>query len=58
MTGCACGCLTRLPYFDDPDCARHRPPPAGREWPDYNVVTLGLVPHDRERCGACRVVGV
>jgi hypothetical protein len=28
VTGCRCGCLTRLPWFDDPDCARHRPAPA------------------------------
>lgn len=22
---CPCGCLTKPPYFDDPECVRHRP---------------------------------
>lgn len=26
-TGCPCGCLTKLPWFDDPDCIRNRRPP-------------------------------
>jgi hypothetical protein len=24
-SGCPCGCRTRLPWLDDPQCARHRP---------------------------------
>lgn len=27
FTGCPCGCMTKLPYLDDPDCARHREGP-------------------------------
>lgn len=30
-TGCPCGCLTRLPWLDDPDCARRRRARPGRE---------------------------
>lgn len=26
-TGCPCGCMTKLPYIDDPDCVRRRPHP-------------------------------
>jgi hypothetical protein len=58
QTGCPCGCRTRLPYIDDEDCARHRPMPEPREWPSYDVRDLGVVPHDRARCGACQAVGV
>lgn len=36
MTGCPCGCLTKLPYFDDPDCIRHRPQLDEALWPDYD----------------------
>ena len=25
ITGCPCGCRTRLPWLDDPDCVRHQP---------------------------------
>lgn len=25
LTGCPCGCRTRLPWLDDPDCVRHQP---------------------------------
>jgi hypothetical protein len=25
--GCVCGCETRLPWYDDPACIRHRPLP-------------------------------
>jgi hypothetical protein len=27
FTGCPCGCMTKLPYFDDPDCVRNRTGP-------------------------------
>jgi hypothetical protein len=27
FTGCPCGCMTKLPYLDDPGCARHRDGP-------------------------------
>ena len=57
VTGCPCGCMTRLPWIDDPDCARHRPAPGAREWPSYDVTSLGLVPHDRARCPECLAVG-
>lgn len=23
--GCPCGCRTRLPWIDDPECVRHQP---------------------------------
>ena len=26
-SGCPCGCMTKLPWFDDPGCARHRAGP-------------------------------
>lgn len=26
-TGCPCGCTTKLPWIDDPDCVRHLPLP-------------------------------
>lgn len=29
-TGCPCGCMTKLPYFDDPDCIRNRDMPPAR----------------------------
>jgi hypothetical protein len=48
--------MTRLPYLDDPDCVRHLPVPAPREPANYDVITLGLVPHDRDRCPACQAV--
>lgn len=24
LTGCPCGCISKLPYLDDPECARNR----------------------------------
>ncbi len=51
---CPCGCRTRLPWVDDPDCIRHRPLPAVRDWPNYDVRTLGLEPHDRRLCARCQ----
>jgi hypothetical protein len=57
LTGCPCGCMTRLPWLDDPGCIRHRPLPAARAWGGYDVITLGLVPHPRETCGSCQAVG-
>lgn len=55
--GCPCGCRTRLPYADDPDCVRHLPVPKPRDWGGYDVAVLGLVPHDRELCELCQAVG-
>lgn len=56
LTGCPCGCMTKLPWLDDPDCSRHKlvapPRPAG----EYDVLVLGLVPHDRTTCPQCRAV--
>lgn len=26
-------------------------------WPEYDVITLGLVPHDRKRCTSCQAAG-
>jgi hypothetical protein len=49
--------MTRLPYLDDPDCVRYLPVPAPREANDYDVVVLGLVAHDRERCEPCKAAG-
>jgi len=57
-TGCPCGCMTKLPYFDDPDCVRHQPAPEpGAQVPPYDIQTLGLAPHDRSRCTLCRAAG-
>jgi len=36
---CPCGCLTRLPYVDDPECVRHRPLTY-----DYGLYESGGVP--------------
>ena len=58
LSGCPCGCRTRPPWGDDPDCVRHQPLPPVRDWPHYDVITLGLVPHPRENCPACQAVGV
>lgn len=55
MTGCPCGCMTRLPWLDDPDCIRHRPLRI-IEYTGYDVAGLGLVPHDRTACPHCRAV--
>lgn len=57
LSGCPCGCLTKLPYLDDPGCIRHRPLPEARDWPGYDRSTLGLVSHDRATCPACQAVG-
>lgn len=54
LSGCPCGCRTQLPWFDDPDCVRHRPVPRPREQAVYDVEVLGLVPHDRAACAQCR----
>lgn len=24
-TGCPCGCMTKLPWYDDPECILNRP---------------------------------
>lgn len=50
---CPCGCLTKLPYFDDPDCIRHQPAPGPGERASYDVHDLGLAPHDRATCEHC-----
>jgi hypothetical protein len=55
--GCPCGCRTRLPWIDDPDCIRHKPTPPAADWPAYDVRDLGLDPHDRATCGRCQAVG-
>jgi len=55
--GCPCGCRTRLPWLDDPDCIRNRPLPPARDWPAIDVAVLGLAPHRREACDRCRAVG-
>lgn len=34
FTGCPCGCMTKLPWLDDPDCARHQPAGEPADWPD------------------------
>lgn len=52
--GCPCGCLTKLPYFDDPDCIRHQPMPKPGDRPFYDMHDLGLAPHDRATCEHCR----
>jgi hypothetical protein len=52
--GCPCGCRTRLPWVDDPDCLRHRPLPEPVDWPHYTTQTLGLQPHDRAACRTCQ----
>jgi hypothetical protein len=49
--------MTKLPWLDDPDCVRHLPLPRGSMVTDYDVVTLGLAPHDRARCASCLAVG-
>jgi len=55
--GCPCGCRSRLPWLDDEDCIRHRPLPPAHDWPFYDALTLGLVPHWRESCRQCQAVG-
>lgn len=56
-TGCPCGCMTRLPWVDDPDCARHLPIGPPREWGAYDVVTLGLDHHSAGHTAQCREYG-
>lgn len=56
QTGCPCGCESRPLLVDDPRCIRHLPVPEPRDWGGYDVVTLGLAPHDREQCEQCRAV--
>lgn len=56
---CPCGCESRPRLVDDPRCIRYRPAPRQLEAADYYDVTdLGLVPHARDNCAACREVGV
>ena len=55
-TGCPCGCASTETY-DDPECWRHRPVPQRGQPPEYDVETLGLVPHDRGMCPHCQAVG-
>ena len=57
-TGCPCGCRTRLPWFDDPDCIRHQPTPPAVDYRDAaDVRDLGLEAHDRAVCERCQAVG-
>lgn len=56
QAGCPCGCRTRRPWLHDPECIRYRPLGPAIEYPDYDVETLGLVPHDRARCEHCQAV--
>lgn len=44
LTGCPCGCLTKPPYIDDPECVRRGPISRwrGDPRPTYDVITLGL----------------
>ena len=56
-TGCPCGCRTRLPWIDDPDCIRHLPTPPAVDWPAADVRDLGLEAHDRATCDRCQAVG-
>jgi len=51
--GCPCGELA----CPGPDCLAFRPLPEPVEWPAYDVITLGLVPHDRAGCRRCMAVG-
>jgi hypothetical protein len=55
-TGCPCGCES-TPWYDDPDCWRHRPVEQRDQQAAYDVVTLGLVPHNRATCVQCIAVG-
>lgn len=55
-TGCPCGCRTRLPWLDDPECIRHQPMPAPHNWHRYDTQLLGLAAHYRERCPHCQAV--
>src|SRR5215469_3482127 len=53
--GCPCGCMSRLPWLDDPDCIRHRPLPQPREWGAYDAAhDLGLACDHGPRCPARR----
>ena len=52
--GCPCGCASIPGQVDDPNCVRHRPLGRLVEWPGYDVVDLGLDPHDRAACPRCR----
>jgi len=56
LTGCPCGCSTRLPFSDDPDCIRHQPLPEAVTWTAYDIHDLGLEPHDRRLCTRCQAV--
>ena len=56
VAGCPCGCQTRPHDVDDPACIR-RAPLRVVDWPAYDVVTLGLAPHDRATCERCQAVG-
>ena len=41
LTGCPCGCRTKLPWIDDPDCIRHQPTGPARDFGSYDVIALG-----------------
>ncbi len=43
------------PYFDDPDCIRHKPLGPLVEWGGYDVIVLGTgCAHQDARCPAWR----
>ncbi len=55
VTWCPCGCLTKLPWYDDPDCIRHKPLPAAVDWPSYDKQALGMCcGHTGPECPAWR----
>lgn len=37
--GCPCGCRTRLPWVDDPECVRHQP--FSFDWSLYEPIGAG-----------------
>jgi len=50
-TARCCGCGRAV------DCLLTTPPPAPCEQAEYDVITLGLMPHPRENCACCQAVG-
>jgi hypothetical protein len=32
LSGCPCGCMTKLPWFNDPDCLRNKPSRVPEGW--------------------------
>jgi hypothetical protein len=46
--GCACGCESRLPWVDDPECVRHWPTP-----PDPLCEACGTVLDPDGTCYPC-----